>query len=459
MNSLKIIIVTLLALNISKSNAQCFKEIKSGRYHNATLKANGLSWVWGAGLTGALGNGMENLEYSPISLSNEISSKIACGAFDTFIIKTNGTLWGTGYNYAGELGVNSTTEGILNLTQVGTASDWKDIAPGDFFTIALKTDNTIWAWGQNDGYQMGDGSCCANRLEPAQVGTDSDWKSIGISQARSAFAIKNNGTLWCWGSNIAGLLGSNFVSGYPYPTQHNTDTDWASVTLGYAHMLALKTNGTLWAWGSDGQGQTANDGTFGYYDPHQIGTSTWKMVAGGLNTSFGIKTDGTLWAWGQNDAGQLGIGGITPNQFAPVQIGTDNNWDKISAGFEHCIALKTDGSLWAWGDNTFGQYGNGTTINSTTPILIAVSGCTLSNPTFSTGEKFSIAPNPVNKILTINNKENSIGKIIVMNVLGEKIIEKLSIDTILDVEMLQNGIYILQIISDGLPYNYKFIKE
>lgn len=146
---------------------------------------------------------------------------IKAGDYNTFAIKIDGTLWGTGGNNYGSLGVGSTSQVISTMTQIGTASDWKQIAPGDAHTIGLKTNGSIWGWGQNDGYQMGDGSCCNNRLVPGQIGTDTDWKMVGTSSTYSAFAIKNNGTLWGWGFNIAGLLGDNLLSANPYPTQHN----------------------------------------------------------------------------------------------------------------------------------------------------------------------------------------------------------------------------------------------
>lgn len=467
MKTLKIIIASLFLLTNFQSTAQCFTDIKCGAYHNIALKPDGSTWVWGAGLTGALGNSAETYEYLPILLTNNPTLKINCGKYNTFIIKTNGTLWGTGYNLSGELGVDSFESATFVLTQIGTANNWKDIAPNSDFTTALKTDNTIWAWGQNTSYQMGDGSCCSNRLSPGQIGTATDWKIIAASGVNSAFAIKNNGTLWGWGSNIAGLLGSNLVSGYPFPTQHNPDTNWASITLGTAHMLALKTNGTLWAWGAGGQGQTG-DGLAPAvlrYEPLQIGTSTWKMVAAGANSSFGIKTDGTLWAWGQNDKGQLGIGAITADQFTPVQIGTANNWDKIAAGFEHAIALKIDGSLWAWGNNEYGQLGNGTTTSSYSPILIPITGCELGVNEFENiKNQMSIAPNPTKETTTISFESTTASTIEVYSLLGVKLASYNSSETKgnweLNTSTLPTGVYIVVMKNNNtIVSQKKLLKE
>ena len=420
MKTLKTHVLLIIIFTNFTTVAQCFNDIKCGAYHTTLKRTDGTLLIFGAGGLGSLGNEDYSNALSPIPLGGTNNwLQTANGTFTTFAIKSDGTLWGTGFNNQGQLGINSTVEEIAVLAQIGTANNWKAIAPSNSFTIALKIDNTLWGWGQNDSYQMGDGSCCANRLAPAPIGTATDWKMVANFQVRTAFAIKNNGTLWVWGSNAAGLIGSNLQPSVAFPKLYNNDTDWASITLGNAHMLALKTNGTLWAWGGGGQGQTANDGTFGYYDAHQIGTSTWKTVAGGSNTSFGIKTDGTLWAWGKNTAGQLGLGSITPNQFAPVQIGTDTNWDQVDAGFEHAVALKTDGSLWAWGDNTYGQFGNGTTTGSLSPILIPVTGCTLANTSFSVNKNtLQLAPNPAKTSTTITYENATPPVIEVYTLLG-----------------------------------------
>ena len=416
------LIVTITTLN---NYAQCSSKIISGAYHNCIQKTDGSLFVFGSGTYGELGNSSDTNEYTPISLTaNTNWQQIVCGTQITLAINSNGTLWGTGFNLYGGLGIGSMIDHLSVLTQIGTATNWKQIASDANFTIALKTDNSLWGWGQNDGYQMGDGSCCANRLAPATIGTATDWKMVAVSHARSAFAIKNNGTLWCWGSNIAALLGDNLVTGRAFPTQHNTATDWASITLGVAHMLALKTNGTLWSWGDGGHGETGDGlpANYNRFTPLQIGTSTWKAVAGGLNTSYGIKTDGTLWAWGLNDVGQLGLGNTT-NQPFPVQIGTDTNWDKVTAGYQGAIALKTNGSLWAWGDNSAGQYGNGTTVSSTTPVYIPIAGCTLANEQFALGSNgLLLSPNPSKNRVTITyytHNENS--TLEVCSILGKKI--------------------------------------
>ena len=408
-------------------------------------------WGWGYGATGAMGNGTDFNELTPIQLLPDVNlQKIRCGSNTTFIIKSDGTLWGSGINTAGCLGINSFAIYSPIFIQIGTASNWKEIIPSDFFTVALKTDNTIWGWGQNDGYQMGNGTCCNGQLTPIQISTATDWKELDGTDSRSVFAIKNNGTLWCWGSNLSSMLGSNTISVIMYPTQHNPDSDWKTMSAGYDHMLILKNNNTLWAWGNGEYGSCGDTFpvVFNRYQPTQIGTATWKTVVAGFRTSFGIKTDGTLWAWGRNDVGQLGNGN-TIDQRLPVQIGTDNNWDVISSGQQHVIALKTDGSLWAWGNNDVGQLGDGTTTSQLLPTYIPLAGCTLSNDTFNLEKNsLTIAPNPANDNALINYESKTTAPTLeIYSILGKQITiykaTTLSGSWKIDTTAMPSGVYIV----------------
>jgi alpha-tubulin suppressor-like RCC1 family protein len=203
-----------------------------------------------------------------------------------------------------------------------------------------------------------------------------------------------------------GLLGPSNVSNRKIPTQLNTDTDWASITVGGAHALALKTNGTLWSWGAGSNGQTG-DGLGSVYrsNPVQIGTDTWVSVSGGFQNSFGVKSNGTLWGWGRNDGGELGIGNTTL-QTLPAQIGTATNWVKVIttsvSGLQATLAIKADGTVWGWGDNSAGQLGNGTNTNQLTPVQLT-NLCVLGNENFvSETNGLSVYPNPAKESVTLN---------------------------------------------------------
>ena len=224
------------------------------------------------------------------------------------------------------------------------------IAVGYEHNLVIKTDGTLWGWGNNNGGELGLNSPQPEFFTPQQISNLTNWSKVFTGVSKCSFAIKNDGTLWVWGDGVGGRLGLGNQNIVYVPTQLGTATDWDYVTSG-SHTIAKKTDGTLWGWGSNIYGQL-NLGTNSIeLNPVQISAATnWqKIVCGGLHT-LAIKTDGTLWACGLNDYGQLGDG-TTTNKLNFVQIGTDNNWVEITANFKHSVALKSNGTMWGWGYN------------------------------------------------------------------------------------------------------------
>ncbi len=151
---------------------------------------------------------------------------------------------------------------------------------------------------------------------------------------------------------------------------------WATASAGYSHTAAIKLDGTLWAWGDNSYGQLGDGTNFSRTRPVQIGTGAdWKLISAGgthaaaaLHTTA-IKTDHTLWAWGSNYYGQLGDGTMI-DKSTPAQIGSGTNWKSVSAGGVHTTALQVDGTLWAWGANDYGQLGDGSSVGRSSPVRI-----------------------------------------------------------------------------------------
>ncbi|MCG2611881.1 T9SS type A sorting domain-containing protein [Flavobacterium sp. SM15] len=271
-------------------------------------------------------------------------------------IKTDGSLWTWGNNIHGQLGDGTLVKKSIPI-QIGTDTNWRQVSCGEQHTIALKTDGTLWVWGDNGDHQLGIGPNQADVLTPTQLGTDTNWDKICELSPFRSYAIKTDGTLWAWGS---GYLGNNLNYGTDTPIQIGTATNWKTVSSGWNFTIGLKTDGTLWSWGDAYRGALGN-GSFISFDssliPRQIGTdSNWKSISTGDYHTIATKTDGSLYAWGYNTFFQLG-NNSNSDRNVPTRIGTATDWDVVYACAFHSMAKKNDGTVWAWGNNSQGQLG------------------------------------------------------------------------------------------------------
>ena len=323
-------------------------------------------------------DGSVDSNVATITITIDVRPEISANNGYALAIKTDGTLWAWGYNYEGQLGLGDTTNEHTPVL-VDADTNWTAVAGYESHSLALKTDGTLWAWGDNSSGQLGDGTTTP-RTSPVPVGADNDWVAIAAGYEHS-LALKTDGTLWAWGYNDYGQLGLGTEDSDPHPTPEQVVgiSDVVAIAAGYNHNLAIKTDGTLYAWGNNEYGQLAIDPADAnpHPTPVQVGTDTdWDAIAGGGYYNLALKADGTLWAWGDNSDGQLGLGDTT-DRTSPVQV--DGSWTTIATGYEHSLALKTDGTLWAWGDNTDGQLGDGTLTDRPSPVQVCADYNVLSN--------------------------------------------------------------------------------
>ncbi|HEX8561611.1 MAG TPA: T9SS type A sorting domain-containing protein [Flavobacterium sp.] len=243
------------------------------------------------------------------------------------------------------------------------------IVSDDMVTVEL-TDGSLYTWGQNQYGQLGNGST-TSQMTPAPTISGSQWQNVSHARMHT-MALKNDGTIWAWGINIHGMLGNGTTTNSHVPLQVGTGTNWTAISAGNLHSVALKADGTMWGWGSNGAMEISNQtSSNNHLTPFQMSPDTdWAQIHAGYFRTFGIKTNGTLWGRGNSSYGSVGIGwgGFAENW---TQIGTANNWARISAARSpHTLALKTDGTLWAWGDNENGRLGDGTTTTRYAPVQI-----------------------------------------------------------------------------------------
>ncbi len=370
--------------------------------------------AWGDNFLGQLGNGVplpypdDSHSTIPVEVSNLEGAElkaIAAGQGHSLALKNDGTVWAWGLNQDGQLGDGTTTDSSTPVQvndptdSSGYLTDVSAIAAGSSHSLALKSDGTVWAWGNNFSGELGDGTTTDSSNKPVQVSELDGIEAIAAGGSLS-LALKNDGTVWAWGDNqasqgsrIGGQLGDDEITSSNTPLQvSDLPGGIEAIAAGAEHGLALNDDGTVWAWGYNFFGQLGNGtATDSSNKPVQVSELDGvKGIAAGGSFSLALKDDGTVWAWGDNQVGQLGDGTSTDGtpttceytetgggsgtstsctgSNTPVQMSEVSGIEAIAAGVAHGLALKDDGTVWAWGMNQSGLLGDVTyTLSTTTP--------------------------------------------------------------------------------------------
>ncbi|MFZ4599437.1 MAG: RCC1 domain-containing protein [Terrimicrobiaceae bacterium] len=339
----------------------------------------GITYSWGYNNTGRLGDGTTVNKSSPVSVIGGFTDwcQVSAGGGHSLGVRTNGTAWAWGPATAGRLGDGTAVNRSSPVSVVGGFTDWCQVSAGGVHSLGVRTNGTAWAWGQNcrlvnGGGFLGDGTTVSKSSPVSVIGGFTDWCQVSGGDSHS-LGVRTNGTAWAWGSNRNFTLGDGTSVNKSSPVSViGGFTDWCQVSAGYSHSLGVRTNGTAWAWGSNDYGMLG-DGTIGFtVSPVSVvgGFTNWCRVSAGRYYSLGVRTNGTAWAWGSNCFGQLGDG-TTVNKSSPVLVvGGFTDWCQVSAGFCHSLGVRTNGTAWAWGRACCGLLGDGTTVDKSSPISV-----------------------------------------------------------------------------------------
>ncbi|GAA0800672.1 RCC1 domain-containing protein [Spirilliplanes yamanashiensis] len=259
---------------------------------------------------------------------------------------------------------------ISSPQRIGALSTWATAAAGNENQCATQTNGTLWCWGRNYDGRLGSGDT-ANRVAPAQVGSSTTWQSVSLGDSHGC-ATRTDGSLWCWGANGMGQVGVGNTTNQLAPVQVTSPatTGWLSVTTGARFTCATRTGGALYCWGENNAGQLGINSTVNQSTPALVSTPAttgWTSVRTGFQHACGLRTN-LLFCWGDGGGGRLGLGSST-QQNAPVQV-TGSTWSALSLGADHSCALRTTGTLWCWGTGTDGRLGNGGTTDVLTPVQV-----------------------------------------------------------------------------------------
>jgi alpha-tubulin suppressor-like RCC1 family protein len=402
--TLALILVPLLqwgsfsAIQTYEANKIFMTSVSAGGEHSLGITAQGRLYAWGANGSGQLGNGTTTSRNTPTLInvpnlqSGETIAQVTAGSSHSLAVTTQGRVYAWGYNVAGQLGDGTTTDRytptLINVPNLQSGETIAQVTAGSVHSLAVTTQGRVYAWGYNDYGQLGNGTT-TSRNTPTLINVPNLQSGETIAQVTAGYyhslAVTTQGRVYAWGYNDYGQLGNGTTTSRNTPTLINVPSlqsgeTIAQVTAGSVHSLAFTTQGHVYAWGSNGSGRLGDGTTTNRYTPTLINVpnlqsgETIAQVTAGYFHSLAVTTQGRVYAWGSNDIGQLGDGTsndrLTPTLINVPNLQSGESVAHISACFRHSLAVTTQGRVYAWGWNVYGQLGNGTNTNRNTPTLI-----------------------------------------------------------------------------------------
>jgi alpha-tubulin suppressor-like RCC1 family protein len=321
------------------------------------------------------------------SLPGVTFTSVSAGLYHSLAIGSDGTLYAWGTNDEGQLGDGTTTDSsvpVKVLTPAGVT--FTSVAGGFHHSLAVSSDGDVYAWGGNGNGQLGNDTITESSVPVKVTPNGVTFTSVSAGFWHS-LAVSSDGALYAWGGNSTGQLGNDTITDSWEPVQVSTPTGlttFTSVSAGALHSLAVGSDGVTYAWGYNHWGQLGDGTTTNSSVPVAVLTPnevTFTSVSAGAYHSLAISSDGVTYAWGNNSNGQLGNDTITES-LVPVEVlaPTGVTFTSVSAGFWHSLAVGSGGVTYAWGNNTYGELGDGTITESLVPVeVLAPTGVTFTS--------------------------------------------------------------------------------
>ncbi|MGH9181955.1 MAG: chitobiase/beta-hexosaminidase C-terminal domain-containing protein, partial [Acidimicrobiales bacterium] len=365
-----------------------------GLYHTLLATPAGALWAWGDNNYGALGNGTTTDRYVPGLVSSLSDIKAVAASYGlSLALEDDGDLWSWGLNNNGQIGDGTITN---RTTPYKVLTGVAAMAAGEIHVVAVKTNGTVWVFGDNTKGQLGQGSTSTtDQKTPIQVPGLSGVAKVAAGQYFSV-ALKTDGTLVAFGYNAYGQLGQGDTTLRASPTAIAGLTGIQAIAAGQNHALALRSDGQVFAWGQNNNCQIG-DGTSSSsrLTPVQLlECPPVVSITAGQSHSLAHAETGVVYAWGRQIEGQVGDGTTGSYQVNPVALDAPDDIGALGAGYRHSIAISRDGSVWGWGHNFQGQVGDGTATNRLAPVRVADAGFAwlVGAPIFSPTPAWSSTP-------------------------------------------------------------------
>lgn len=338
--------------------------IDAGFQHNLAVRSDGLLFTWGGNPNGELGLGSVTAGVTPPTQVPNLTgvTAVSAGVFHSLALRGDGTVWGWGQNTQGQLGIGNMTSPITVPSKSPTLSNMVHISAGGAHSLGVRNDGTAWSWGINLNGQLGNGASGASVATPVQVQTLHDAVSVAASSG-NGFALTSDGSLWSWGSNSGGSLGNGSGVSAQIPVEMPNFTGALGIAAGTDTSAAIRGTGTVWSWGLNNTGQFGSGASSATPTPtpaQATGVTTAVQIASGYYHSLARLSGGTVMAWGNNSFAQVGNGAAGAPVLTPITVPGLSGISKVFASSLTSFAIKSDQTLWVWGNNSFGSLGNGT---------------------------------------------------------------------------------------------------